>query len=81
MQVNIEKQTYCTITCNRDDGMRYINDVIKMLQAVRDAEIISKDAEIRHIFIKAPDTVKKMNKIEIEYKDTSIRTILDKKEG
>ena len=73
MKVKIENQTYVTISI--DGGMCNIDDVIRMLQTIREEEIVPRKAEIRHIYIKAPDQIRRMNKIEIEFKGSTTKDI------
>ena len=80
MKVQIENQTYLSVSVDHKDGMRTIDDVIRMLQDIRDMREIPRTAVIRHIYIKAPDQIKKMNKIEIEFKDTVVDDIRSDRE-
>lgn len=80
MKVQIEKQTYLSISVDHKDGMRTIDDVIRMLQDIRDMKDVPRTAEIRHIYIKSPDQIKRMNKIEIEFKDNAVNDIRSDRE-
>lgn len=80
MKMQIEKQACLSISVDHNDGMRTIDDVIRMLQDIRDMKDIPRTAKIRHIYITSSDQTKRMNKIEIEFKDITVNDIRSNKE-
>ena len=80
MKVQIEKQACHIISVDNNDGMRTIDDVIRVLQDIRDMKDVPRTAKIRHIYITSSDQTKRMNKIEIEFKDIVVNDIRSDRE-